>query len=129
MVFERRQWHMFFAHFVFVFSLCLSIVCFFKVHVVFVTMKLVLVRTLQYRIVVHASLFICRENVFLHGLISSYMIINSLNWPSKNANFGHFRSYYVDPTCLFEIEISSPYTLIPSCTTVRYWRVHVMYSC
>ena len=32
----------------------------------------------------------------------------------------------LDPTCLFKIEISSPYTLIPSYTTIRYCRVPII---
>ena len=84
--------------------------------------------TLHYRTVVHACLFILRKNVVLHGLIWFYMIINFANYLFKTANFGYFRHFLtknsacmilLDPTCLFEIAISSTYMLIPSCTTIR----------
>ena len=60
------------------------------------------------------------------------MIINFSNYLPKQAIFGYFRPFLTkiraymilfNPTCLFEIEISSSYTLIRSYTTIRYCRV------
>ena len=99
--------------------------------------KVTLNVTLQYRIVVGARLFIFGKNVILHGLIWSYMIIYFSNYLPKKAIFGYFRHFLtkiraymflLDPTCLFKFEISSPYTLIWSYTTIRYCRVKARFK-
>ena len=60
------------------------------------------------------------------------MIIIFGHYLSKTENYGNFSPFLtkntactilLDPACLFKIAISSPCTLIPSCTTIRYCRV------